>query len=116
MIWNLLTSLPFLIPLAVIGGVAAVAVWLGAVLAVDRAFIAFEARPLKVVRQFFRQRYPNERIGNVNLVATEPSRWIVRVSYGEWRPPFCKCFAVDRPSEEVAELEDSLQDAPRGMR
>jgi hypothetical protein len=114
--WQLSLSLPLLILVAVIVGVAAVALWFLVILLAERALIAFETRPLKLARRFFREHYPSERIGFVILAATEPSRWVVRVSYGDWSPPLWKCFAVGRPSEDVNELADCSQYVPRGMR
>jgi hypothetical protein len=44
--WQLSLSLPLLILVAVIVGVAAVALWFLVILLAERALIAFETRPL----------------------------------------------------------------------
>ena len=109
MLSELLSKLPLMIVIAVVGGVVAVGVWFVVV-------VAFESRPLKLVRRFSQEQYPQQSIAWLRLSADEPSRWVVGVFYGSTIPPRYKFFAVDRKSERIAELDDFQQYAPKQWR
>lgn len=116
MLSELLSKLPLMIVIAVVGGVVAVGVWFVVVVALNRVGVAFESRPLKLVRRFFQEQYPQQSIAWLRLSADEPSRWVVGVFYGSTIPPRYKFFAVDRKSERIAELDDFQQYAPKQWR
>jgi len=113
---ELLLILPILIVIAAVAGTAVVALWMLCLFALNRAGIALERHPLKSVRHFVRQQYPNESIGWLQLAATEPSRWVVGVFFGARLPPSYKFFAVARPSGEITELHDCSQYSPKQWR
>jgi hypothetical protein len=85
--------------IAVFGGIALVGLCLLAIVVLNRIGIALERHPLKLVRGFFRQHYPQESIGWLRLAADEPSRWVVGVFYGSMRPRHYKFFVVNRATE-----------------
>jgi hypothetical protein len=116
MLSKLLPMLPLLVAIAVVLGTCAVAVWMLIVLVIDRVRVALEPLPLKQVRKFFGQRFPNESVAWVRLAATEQSRWVVGVFFGATAPPSYKFFAVSRASGEISELDDCSQYAPQVWR
>jgi hypothetical protein len=113
MLAELLQRLPLVTVIAILGGIAVVGVCLLAIVVLNRVGIALERRPLKLVREFFRQHFPQESIAWLRLAASEPSRWVVGVFYGSTRPPRYKFFAVDRETEQITELDDLRQYAPK---
>jgi hypothetical protein len=116
MLSKLLPILPVLIVIAVVLGTCAVAVWMLIVLLLNRIEVALEPPPVKRVRQFFRQHFPNESLAWLRLAAEEESRWVVGVFFGDTRPPNYKFFAMSRASGEISELEDCSQYAPKRWR
>ncbi len=116
MVSELVLRLVIVIAVAIVGGIGAFAAWFLLMLALKRISVSLESQPLKIVRRFFRQQYPNESIAWLRLSAAQPERWVVGVFFGSARPPRYKFFAVNRRSEEIVELVDCRQHAPKQWR
>ena len=115
----LLASLPefaWIILLAGLAAIGIVVLWFLAMLAISRIELAFESRPKKLVRDYFRHQHPHRSIAWISLAATEPSRWVVGVFFGSTCPPRYKFFAVERASEAVDEIVDCSRYAPKQWR
>jgi hypothetical protein len=116
MLLALLPTFVWIFLLAVLAAIAIVVLTLVAMLAINRIEIAFESRPKKLARDYFRHHYSHRPIGWVSLTATEPSRWVVGVFFGSTRPPRYKFFAVERGSGAVTEVADCSPYAPKNWR
>jgi len=113
MSYEALITILKMIGIAIIGGVAAVGLWMLVIVAFKQISVAFEPRPKKLVRKFFHQHHPTKSISWLTLAGDEPSRWVVGVFYGKLRPPHFMFFTVDRVTEEIVELEDCSQYSPK---